>query len=52
MTQDRRWRVDLLDDGRWELRLHGHLILHRASMEQVGRRLAEAGVDPDELVEL
>lgn len=51
LTRDGRWRVDLRGDGRYDLYLHGGQILRRASLERVGERLAEGGVDPADLME-
>ena len=39
------WRVELHDDGWCRLDYCGGPIFRRASVEQVGRYLAEAGVD-------
>lgn len=50
-TPDRRWRLEYLDSGLIDVVYLGHKILIRATVDQVGRRLAEAGVDPAGLVE-
>lgn len=50
-THDRRRRAEQHDDGRWRLYLHGHLVPQRVSLDHVTQRLADDGVDPNELVE-
>lgn len=52
VTADRRWRVELRDDGRYDLRLRGSLVLGRATLDRVAARVAEDGVGPDDLVEI
>lgn len=50
-TRDARWRVEVRDDGLVDLFHLGALVLRRASLERVGRRLAEEGVSSKDLVE-
>lgn len=51
VTADQRWRVELRDDGHYELRMHGSLVLSQATLDRVAARLAEEGVGPDDLLE-
>lgn len=50
-TRDRRWRAEVQDDGLANLYERGHLVLRRATLDQVAQRLAERGVSSDDLVE-
>lgn len=50
-TRDRQWRVEFHDDGRVDVVRHGAKVLVRATLDQVGKRLASEGLDLDELVE-
>lgn len=50
-SRDRRWRLELHDNGLVDMFEAGHLVLRRATMERVAQMLAQRGVSSDELVE-
>ena len=50
-SRDGVWRVEVRDDGLFDLYERGHLLLRRASLDRVGETLGSRGVNAADLVE-
>jgi hypothetical protein len=50
-SRDRRWRIEIRNNRKADLYDSGLLILRQVSLERIGQRLAEAGVNADDLLE-